>query len=97
MKYNRFLPLIISIFTQILLEVYVLQNLSSYGNFLAFYFCVSAVYGLNAFLKVSIWILIILLMLVIMPIMYQILWTYKIDLKTGYFYILLVLLTARWI
>src|SRR3989339_110018 len=159
MKYNRFLPLIISIFTQILLEVFVfipksiyvvlliilllfffsirqfvlaggkkekifplfiffntsfiyfyfraiyyylvktelyqvyfLQNLSSYGNFLAFYFCVSAVYGLNAFLKVSIWILIILLMLVIMAIMYQILWTYKIDLKTGYFYILLVCL-----
>src|SRR3989339_524557 len=70
-----------------LYQVYFLQNLSSYGNFLAFYFCVSAVYGLNAFLKVSIWILIILLMLVIMAIMYQILWTYKIDLKTGYFYI----------
>src|SRR3989339_557000 len=153
MKYNRFLPLIISIFTQILLEVFVFIPKSIYvvlliilllfffsirqfvlaggkkekifplfilpgiftigavvfstmiankmviqiliffnTSFIYFYFSVSAVYGLNAFLKVSIWILIILLMLVIMAIMYQILWTYKIDLKTGYFYILLVCL-----
>lgn len=75
-----------------LYKAYFLQNLSSYGNFLAFYFWASSLYGFNVFLKIPIWVLIIFLMLIIIAIMYQILWTYKIDIKRGYFYILLVCL-----
>lgn len=75
-----------------LYKPYFLYNLSSYGNFLAFYFWASSLYGLNVFLKTPIWILIILLMFIIMAIMYQILWAYSIEIKKGYFYILLVTL-----
>ena len=78
---------------------YSLENISSYGNFLAFYFIASAVYGLQAFLDISVWFLMIIMLIAIGLIVYQGIWANKIDIRIGFFYILLaclVLVELAW-
>lgn len=77
----------------------VLQNLSSYGNFLAVYFVASSVYGLQVFLGVQTWLLMVVLLFVIMSVVYQVLWANGIDIRKGYLYALimcLVLVEIAW-
>lgn len=76
-----------------------LENISSYGNFLAFYFMASAVYGLQTFLHISVWILMLIFIVCTALIISQVLWANNINNKTGYFYLLilcLVLVELAW-
>lgn len=66
-----------------------LENLSSYGNFLAFYFIAASVYGFQAFLSFPIWSLMLLLMILTAMIIYQVFWANEIDLKKSLIYIVL--------
>jgi len=76
-----------------------LENFSSYGNFLAFYFIASAIYGLQAFLNIPVWLLVLVMLVVIGLIVYQIIWINKINIHVGLFYILLaclILVELAW-
>ncbi|MEA3398458.1 MAG: hypothetical protein U9R06_01810 [Patescibacteria group bacterium] len=78
---------------------YSLENLSSYGNFLTFYFISSAIFGFQSYLHVSVWILMLLLLFSIALIVYQVFWANKISLNSGFFYIVLygaVLVEIAW-
>lgn len=67
-----------------------LENISSYGNFLSFYFIASAIYGLQVFLNINIWILMIVLLLAILMIVYQVFWVNRIDVNARFFYMLII-------
>ncbi len=69
-----------------------LENFSSYGNFVAFYFIASSIYGLQAFLNISVWLLVLIMLAAVGLIVYQIIWINKININTGLFYILLICL-----
>ena len=69
-----------------------LENISSYGNFLSYYFIASSAYGLQAFLNISTWVLVFSLMIANLLITYQVIWANKINIKKGLFYILLICL-----
>jgi hypothetical protein len=76
-----------------------LENLSSYGNFLAFYFITSTIFGLQVFVNFDVWILIIILVFFTALIVYQVLWANKIDKKRSAQYILiasLILAEITW-
>ena len=76
-----------------------LENISSYGNFLGFYFIASAIYGLQTFLNINTWILMIVLLLAILIIIYQVFWANRIDVNARLFYMLiisLVLVEMAW-
>lgn len=76
-----------------------LENISSYGNFLAFYFTASAIYGLQSFLHISIWMLMLVFIVASALIIYQVMWANKINDKVGFFYLLilsLVLVELAW-
>ena len=76
-----------------------LENISSYGNFLSFYFIASAIYGLQVFLNINIWILMIALLLAILVIIYQVFWANRIDVNARFFYMLiigLILVEMAW-
>ena len=66
-----------------------LRNLSAYGNFLAFYLIASSVYGLQAFLNIPVWILMISLLIFSGLIFYQVIWSNEINTKDSLFYILI--------
>lgn len=67
-----------------------LENFSSYGNFLSFYFTASALYGFQSFLGTEFWQIIIFLLAIIILIVYQVFWTNKILTKQGILYIIIL-------
>jgi hypothetical protein len=69
-----------------------LENLSSYGNFLAVFFTASSVYGLANFLNLSMWLLMLFFVAYIMLVLYQVMWTNNILSAFGLFYLLLLAL-----
>lgn len=73
-----------------LYKEYYLENLSAYGNFLAFYLLSSAVYGLQSFLNLPIWVLLGILLILVSLIVYQMLWAYKINIGQSLLYILII-------
>ena len=78
---------------------YALENISAYGNFLVVFLFFSSVYGLQSFLNISVWILMIAVVVVSVMVVYQVVWINKIDLRRGSFYVILsslVLLEAAW-
>jgi len=78
---------------------YSLKNISSYGNFLAFYFLVSSVYGLQSFLNTPIWLLMMALLIFSGMIIHEIIWSNQINTETGLFYMLifcLVIIELSW-
>ena len=85
-----------SIFFNLIKEDYYqkfsLENLSSYGNFLAVYFWASSLYGLQVFLSIQTWPLMIGLLLIIALIAYEVMWANNIDLREGVVYIILICL-----
>jgi hypothetical protein len=83
-------------------EVYQLnsmENVASYGNFLAFYFLASSIYGLQSFLHITIWKLMLVFIVGSVLIVYQVIWANKINNRIGYFYLLilsLILIELAW-
>jgi hypothetical protein len=78
---------------------YFFENLSSYGNFLTFYFAASTVYGLQSFVNIPVWILMIGLLLVTSLIVLQLFWSYRIKGKKRLVFIpllCLVLAELAW-
>ncbi|RLC36269.1 hypothetical protein DRH27_05465 [Candidatus Falkowbacteria bacterium] len=73
-------------------QKYSLENLSSYGNFLAVYFWASSLYGLQVFLSIQTWMLMAALLLIIALIVYEVMRANNIDLREGVIYILLICL-----
>jgi len=80
-------------------KTYALENISSYGNFLVIFFASSAIYGMQAFLNISVWILILIILPLIALVIYQIIWANKINIKDGFVYIFLgclILIEIAW-
>jgi len=80
-------------------EIFSIENISSYGNWLTFFLMVATVYGLQSFLNLPIWLSEIFMLIVIILIVYQTIWANKIDLKKGLPYILiccLILVELSW-
>lgn len=78
---------------------YSLENLSSYGNFLSFYFLASSIYGLQVYLQIQTWLLMIFLIFFTGLIVYQVFWANRITTRFGFIYILiisLVLVELAW-
>ena len=69
-----------------------LENISSYGNFLAFYFIASAMYGMQVFLNIDIWLLLLIALVFIGLIIYQMLWVNRIDPRQGVLYLIIICL-----
>lgn len=67
-----------------------LENLSSYGNFLSVYFAASGIYGLQSFLGINIWILMMFLLFFITAIIYQVFWTNNILTKSSILFIIIL-------
>jgi len=73
-------------------QKYSLENLSSYGNFLAVYFWASSLFGLQVFLNIQTWILMAVLLFIIALTVYEVMKANNIDLREGVIYILLICL-----
>lgn len=76
-----------------------LENISSYGNFIVMFFSFSAAFGLQAFLNLPVWSIMLVLIPVIFLVSYQVIWVNKIPLNLGFVYIAintLVLFETAW-
>jgi len=76
-----------------------LENISSYGNFLALFFVSATVYGMQSFLNTPIWLLISIFLLLSGLLTYQVFWSNRISVNNGFIYILiccLVLTELAW-
>ena len=76
-----------------------LENISSYGNFITFFFVASVVYGLQSFLNIPIWSLMVIMAIVSMLIVYQVAWINKINIKLAFIYVIvasMVLVELAW-
>lgn len=80
-------------------ESITLGNISSYGNFFVFFFVSSVIYGLQSFLNISIWPMMIVLVFVSGLTVYEVFWANKIEIKQFFVYLLvssLVLVELAW-
>lgn len=80
-------------------KVFSIENLSSYINWLTFFFLAATVYGLQSFLNLPVSWLALIMLGVTALIVYQIIWANKIELKIGLPYILiscLILVELSW-
>jgi len=78
---------------------FALENISAYGNFLVVFLFFSSIYGLQSFLNISVWILMIIVVIVSAVVVYQVIWINKIDMRQGSFYVILaclVLVETAW-
>lgn len=76
-----------------------LENFSAFGNFIAFYFTCSTIYGFQSFLDIEIWILMIILTLFIILIVCQVMYTNKIQVRKWAIFVpvlCLVLIELAW-
>ena len=69
-----------------------LENFSSYCNFFSVYLMISVVFGINSFLNVQNWILMLFVLLFTAVVVYQVMWVNNILTKSSYFYISLICL-----
>ncbi|MCD4762224.1 hypothetical protein K8R32_04680 [bacterium] len=82
-----------------LYQHYSLENLSSYGNFLSFYFWASFIYGLQSFLNIQVWELMVGLLIVAALTTYQITWANRINRQDANLWILIIcfiLIEVAW-
>ena len=80
-------------------EVFSIENISSYVNWLAFFLLASMVYGLESFLNLPISWLVLITMFFTALLIYQIIWANKIATRVGLAYILiscLILIELFW-
>ncbi|MFA4833494.1 MAG: hypothetical protein WC619_01440 [Patescibacteria group bacterium] len=76
-----------------------LKNFSSFGNFFIIFFSASAIYGLQSFLNLPVWLLMIFMLIITFLAVYQIMWTNKVEIKPAFAHILVsgvVLLEIGW-
>ena len=76
-----------------------IENLSSYANFLSFYFIAASLYGFQAFLKMSAWPLLLGLAVACILMIYQLFWASKISFKSSATYLFIIaacLLESAW-
>jgi len=76
-----------------------MENLSAYGNFMAFYFMAVSFFGLQLYLDLAIWKLMIFLLVVVFLVVFQVFWVKGIDKKSSFFYALLlslIMLELAW-
>lgn len=76
-----------------------LENMSAYGNFLVIFFSFSAIYSLQSFLNIPIWLLMIAALLISALVIYHVLWINKINFKDSLIFILicaLLLIEMAW-
>lgn len=80
-------------------EIFSIENISSYANWLAFFLLAATMYGLQSFLNLSIsWLALIMLSATALAV-YQVIWVNKIELPIGLPYILiscLILMELFW-
>ncbi len=80
-------------------EPFSIENISSYGNFLIFFLLATTIYGMQAFLSIQTWLLMIIMLAASGLIVYQVMWANKIDLGKGLVYILiscLIIIELSW-
>lgn len=80
-------------------EPFSIENISSYGNFLTFFLVSAAVYGLQSFLNLRVWLLMAVILFVAALIIYQIIWANKINFKKSLPCVLincLILIELSW-
>lgn len=76
---------------------YIIQNFSSYGNFLIVFFLAAVIFGLQAFLDVPLWLLIGIFTVVMLLVIYEVLVTNEIEIRPRlHFIFLLTLLMAEF-
>lgn len=76
-----------------------MEYLSTYGNFVAFYFMAVSFFGLQLFLDIAVWKLILFLATVVFLIVFQTSWAGEINKETSFFYGLLlslIMLELAW-
>lgn len=66
-----------------------IENFSSYVNFLSFFLFVSTLYGLQSFLDMPAWQMILILMTVSSLLIYQVIWANKFKLEKSFEYLIL--------
>ncbi|MFW5888667.1 MAG: hypothetical protein ACOCVY_03050 [Patescibacteria group bacterium] len=64
-----------------------IQNFSSYGNFLVIFFISSSLFGFQAFLNISMWLLLFLFAVTVFSVLYEVMVTNEINLNKGGIYI----------
>jgi hypothetical protein len=69
-----------------------LENLSSYGNFLSFYFAASAIYGFQVFLSVDIRYLMAILLVFTSAVVLQVFWANRIGVKENLYFLFIIVL-----
>jgi hypothetical protein len=67
-----------------------IKIISAAGNFFMVFFSASAVYGLQSFLNLPVWLLMVCLLFMIFLAVYQIMWANKIKIKTALAFILII-------
>jgi len=80
-------------------EIFSIENISSYVSWLSFFLLASTIYGLQSFLNLPIFQLVLIMLAAAALIIYQIIWVNKIELKKGLPYILiscLILVELCW-
>ncbi len=80
-------------------EVFSIENISAYTNWLSFFLLAATIYGLQSFLNLPIIYLILIMLAVTALIVYQMIWAHKIELTAGLPYLLiscLVLVELAW-
>ena len=76
-----------------------LNNITIFGNFILVFFMASSVYGLQSFLRVPVWILMIIFVVFLALVVYSVMYINKIKYNIALFYILivcLVMLELSW-
>jgi hypothetical protein len=69
-----------------------LNNITIFGNFILVFFMASSVYGLQLFLRVPVWILMIIFALFLIMIVYSVMYINKVKKGFTLFYVLIVCL-----
>ena len=64
-----------------------IENISSYGNFIAVYFTSSALFGIQSFLNWPTWLIILIFIVFFTIVIYQVLWANKIPPARGFAHI----------
>lgn len=69
-----------------------LQNLSSYGNFLAFYFMISALFGFQVYLNIKITYLVLIVFIFTALIVYQVFWSNQIKIRENLLFLFIIIM-----
>ena len=76
-----------------------LNNITIFGNFILVFFMASSVYGLQSFLRIPVWALMIIFVIFLSLVVYSVMYINKIKSNIALFYILivcLVMLELSW-